>query len=104
MKYLPLMFTLCLAISGCATDEQTRAAVTGGAIGAAAGAAMASDGDQAVAGALIGGTVGAATAAILADPYGRGGHDYRNGYGFERDRHDRRHRHGHRYGDGGDDD
>lgn len=71
MKRLPLMLALCLVMAGCATDEQTRAAVTGGAVGAAAGAAMAHDADQALAGALVGGAVGAATAAVLADPNGR---------------------------------
>lgn len=92
MKRLPLMLALCLAMAGCATDEQTRAAVTGGAVGAAAGAAMANDADQVLAGALVGGAVGAATAAILADPHGRAyrGDDERHRYRGYWHRYDRR--------------
>lgn len=98
MRYVSLVFALCLILAGCATEAQTRAAVTGGALGAAVGASMAADGDQAVAGALIGGAVGAATAEVLSDPHRRAVRRDGNGYGWEGYRHRRR------LGDAGDDD
>jgi hypothetical protein len=98
---------LCLALSACATDEQTNAAVRGGAIGAAAGAFIS---DQPVEGAFVGGAIGAATGAVLADPSRRG--DRGESY-HDRGRHEgeyRRHEDdgGYRYyrhqdDDGGDD-
>lgn len=103
MKRLSLILSLCLALSACATDEQTHAAVTGGAIGAAAGAVMS---DQPVNGAIIGGALGAAAGAILSDPNRRGD---RRAYRHDRGRHEgeyRRHERddGYRYDRHGDDD
>lgn len=102
MRYVLLVFVLSLALGGCATEAQTRAAVTGGAVGAVAGATMAGDGDQAVTGALVGGAIGAATAAILSEPYGARGYGGDDGYGWEGYSHGRRYHRWHG-GDGEDD-
>jgi YMGG-like Gly-zipper len=82
MKRLPLILILCLALSACATDEQTNSAVRGGAVGAVAGALIS---DQPVEGALVGGAIGAATGAVLADPNRRGD---RGEYYHDRGRHE----------------
>jgi len=96
MKQLPLILLLCLALTACATDEQTNAAVRGGAIGAAAGAVMS---EQPVEGALVGGAIGAATGAVLADPNRRDGRGYRReddrgDYHRDRGRHEGEYRYG----------
>jgi hypothetical protein len=107
MKHLPLILSLCLALSACATDEQTHAAVTGGAVGAAAGALMS---DQPVEGAIVGGAIGAATGAVLADPNRRGDRrEYRRDRGwhrgeYRRDEGDDGYRHDRRGDDGEGDD
>jgi|GEM_PF-6711079 len=95
MKQLPLILLLCLGLTACATDEQTNAAVRGGAIGAAAGAVMS---EQPVEGALVGGAIGAATGAVLADPHRRDDRGYRReddrgDYHRDRGRHEGEYRH-----------
>jgi hypothetical protein len=60
MKNIIIALGMTFAVAGCTATEQ--GAVTGGAIGAAAGAIVADDDLE---GAVIGGAIGAATGALI---------------------------------------
>ncbi len=95
MKMLPWMLAICLVLGACATQQQTNATVTGGAIGAAAGALIS---DRPVEGAIVGGAMGAAAGALLSQPrqdQARGAHRDRGRHEgeYRRRKHDDRYRH-----------
>ena len=75
MRNILVALTMTAAVAGCTATE--RGAVTGGAIGAAAGAIVADDDLE---GAVIGGAIGAAAGALI------GRHSERRGYCEYRDR------------------
>jgi hypothetical protein len=66
---------LALLLTGCETARQDRA-LTGGLIGAGAGAAIGGIASRSVGGALVGGVIGGAAGAIIADAT-RPGYCYR---------------------------
>ena len=66
---------LALLLTGCETARQDRA-LTGGLIGAGAGAAIGGIAGRSVGGALVGGVIGGAAGAIIADAT-RPGYCYR---------------------------
>lgn len=76
MKNMIIALGMTVAVAGCTATE--RGAVTGGAIGAAAGAIVADD-DDALEGAVIGGAIGAATGALIGRASERRGYcEYRD--------------------------
>jgi uncharacterized protein YcfJ len=68
LSYLVLIATGLIAISGCAEmDQRQRSTVTGGAIGAGAGAIIGNQSGNPVTGAVVGGAAG----ALIGNQVGR---------------------------------
>lgn len=83
MRKIVLVVALGAVLAGCQTARQDRA-LTGGAIGGAAGAVIGGVAGKSVGAAAAGGVIGAAAGAIIADAT-------RPGRCYYRDRHGRRH-------------